>query len=425
MSITADPPIRTAQGQCPFHNTAAMQAVAQQFRPFDLTDPFPFYRLAREEAPIFFSESLGFWVLTRYEDIKAVFQNWEVFSAENAQTPYRPWSDEVRQILKDGGYVGGSGLSARTPPTHTRIRKAVSSVFGIKRFNKLEPLVRDRARETIAAFANQGHCDVVKDLAYELPAYTIFKLLGVPDSEVADVKRWAESRALLVWGDLSPAQQVPHAHNLVKYWKYCEHLVERSHREPGDDLPSDLVRLQAETGEISDQEIAGICWTMLFAGHETTTTLIGNAVRELLLHDSWGSLVENPARIPNAIEEVLRFAPSIVAWRRKVLSDTQIAGQTLSAGSELLLVMGSSNRDPSQFADSERFDIERTNARNHTSFGFGIHFCLGAPLARMQAKVVLEELTQSLPGLRLVPSQTFEFVPNTSFRAPLSLQVQW
>lgn len=425
MNITAEAPTLNETSQCPFHNNSAIQAVADQFQPFDLTDPFPFYRLAREQAPIFHSKELGFWVVTRYEDIKAVFQNWEVFSAENAQTPYRPWSDEVRQILKEGGYIGGSGLSARTPPTHTRIRKAVSSVFGIKRFNKLEPLVRERARQMIAAFKDQGRCDLVKDLAYELPAYTIFKLLGVPDSEVVEVKRWAESRALLVWGDLSHEEQVPHAHNLVKYWKYCEHLVERSHRKPADDLPSDLVRLQAETGEISDQEIAGICWTMLFAGHETTTTLIGNSVRELLLHGAWHKLVSEPARISNAIEEVLRFAPSIVAWRRKALADTEVAGQALPAGSELLLVMGSGNRDQSQFQDSDAFDIERPNARTHTSFGFGIHFCLGAPLARLQVKVVLEELTQALPGLQLVPDQTFEFVPNTSFRAPLALHVQW
>jgi len=423
MSATLDPAQATG---CPFHgNTATMQSVADRFDPFDLTDPFPFYRLAREQAPVFFSPELGFWVVTRYDDIKAVFSNWETFSAENAQTPYRPWSDEVRQIMREGGYIGGSGLSARTPPTHTRIRKSVSSVFGMKRFNALEPMIRARAREMIAAFMPKGQCDLVRDLSHELPAYTIFKLLGVPDHDVADVKRWAESRALLVWGDLTPEQQVPHAHNLVKYWKYCEAQVARCHAEPADDLPSDLVRLQGETGEISDEEIAGICWSMLFAGHETTTTLIGNAVRELLLHGAWPRLVANPALIPGAVEEVLRFAPSIVAWRRKALRDTEVAGQPLPAGSELLLVMGSGNRDDSQFNAPEGFDIERANARTHTSFGYGIHFCLGAPLARLQAKVVLEELTRALPQLALVPDQTFGFVPNTSFRAPLSLHVRW
>lgn len=417
---------RPAGAGCPFHGGApAAQGVAERFQPFDLTDPFPFYRLAREQAPLFFSPQLGYWVVTRYEDIKSVFNDWEAFSAENAQTPYRAWSPEVRQILQDGGYIGGSGLSARTPPTHTRIRKAVSSVFGAKRFAKLEPLIRARAREMIAAFAPRGQADLVRDLAHELPAYTIFKLLGVPDSDVADVKRWAESRALLVWGDLGPAQQVPHAHNLVRYWKYCEAQVAKCHREPGDDLPSELVRLQRESGEISDEEIAGICWSMLFAGHETTTTLIGNAVRELLVHRAWDALVQEPARIPAAVEEVLRFAPSIVAWRRKALVDTEVAGQVLPAGSQLLLVMGSGNRDDSQFADPERFDIARANARSHTSFGYGIHFCLGAPLARMQAKVVLEELALALPGLELAPDQRFSFVPNTSFRAPLALHVRW
>ena len=411
---------------CPFHNTSpAIQDVASQFQPFDLTDPFPFYRLAREQAPIFYSEELGYWVVTRFDDIKSVFDNWQTFSSENAQSPYRPWSTEVKQIMADGGYIGGSGLSARTPPTHTRIRKAVSSVFGLKRFAKLEPVIRERAQQMIAVFADRKQADLIKDLAYELPAYTIFKLLGVPDSDVADIKLWATSRALLTWGDLSPEDQIPHAHNLVSYWQYCEALVSKCHREPGDDLPSDLVRLQGEGTEISDEEIAGICWSTLFAGHETTTTLIGNAVRELLLHGQWQALVEDPAKIPNAIEEVLRFSPSIVAWRRKALQDTEVAGQKLAKGAELLLVMGSGNRDDSKFEQSETFDIARANARTHTSFGYGIHFCLGAPLARLQVKIVLEELTKALPRLELVPDQAFAFVPNTSFRAPLALQVQW
>lgn len=422
-AAAAAPP---AGSGCPFHNTSSvMEAVAKQFQPFDLTNPFPFYRLAREQAPIFFSEELGYWVITRYDDIKSVFDNWEAFSSENAQSPYRPWSADVKQIMRDGGYIGGSGLSARTPPTHTRIRKAVSSVFGMKRFSKLEPVIRARAQQMISAFSNLGQVDLIKDLAHELPAFTIFQLLGVPDSDVADIKLWAASRALLTWGDLSPQEQIPHAHNLVKYWQYCEALVATCHRSPGDNLPSDLVRLQADGAAISDVEIAGICWSTLFAGHETTTTLIGNAVRELLLHGQWSRLVKEPVKIPNAIEEVLRFSPSIVAWRRKALQDTEVSGQLLPKGAELLLVMGSGNRDDSKFESAEVFDIDRGNARIHTSFGYGIHFCLGAPLARLQAKIVLEELTSALPGLELVPDQSFSFVPNTSFRAPLALHVQW
>ena len=410
---------------CPFNSTAQMRDVEQRFRPFDLADPFPLYSLARAQAPMFYSEELGYWVVTRHDDIKAVFQDWQTFSSENAQSPYKPWSAQVKAILKEGGYVGGSGLSARTPPTHTRIRRAVSSVFGIRRFAALEPVIRQRARSMIAGFAHRKQADMVADLAHELPAYTLFKLLGVPDSDVADVKRWAASRALLTWGDLSAEEQVPHAHNLVHYWRYCEALVARSHRAPGDDLPSDLVRLQQQGTDIQDVEIAGICWSMLFAGHETTTTLIANAIRELLLHGQWQALAEDPARIPNAVEEVLRFSPSIVAWRRKALADAEVAGQPIAKGAELLLVMASGNRDERKFDQPEVFDIGREEARNHTSFGYGIHFCLGAPLARLQARVVLEELTQALPGMELVPDQEFEFVPNTSFRAPIALQVHW
>jgi cytochrome P450 len=416
-STAADAP---AAARCPFH------AVSDEFKPFDLTDPFPFYAKVRAQAPVFFSEELGYWVVSRFNDVRAVFDDWQTFSAENAQTPLRPWSDEVRAILKAGGYIGGSGLSARTPPTHTRIRKAVSSVFGPRRFAKLEPMIRARAQQMIAAFKDRGQADLVADLAYELPAYTIFRLVGVPDQDVREVKRWAESRALLVWGDLSPAEQVPHAHNLVQYWNYCEGLVRARHECDSDDLPGDLVRLQKAGTEISDAEIAGICWSLLFAGHETTTTLIGNTLRELLLHrDQWQALITDAGLIPNAVEEVLRYSPSIVAWRRKALRDVQVGGQSIRQGEELLLLLGSANRDEERFDAPEQFDIRRSNARQHTSFGYGIHFCLGAPLARLQVQIVLQELTLTLPGLELVPQQSFRFVPNTSFRAPLALKVQW
>ena len=428
--MSALPPAATG---CPFHAT-----LAEDFRPFDLSDPFPFYARARAEAPIFFNQELGYWVVSRFDDVRAVFEDWETFSAENAQRPLRPWSDEVRRIMQEGGYIGGSGLSGRTPPTHTRIRKAVSSVFGPKRFAKLEPLIRERATRMIAAFQDKAgerrECDFVADLAYELPAFTIFRLLGVPDSDVQDVKQWATSRALLTWGDLDAQAQIPHAHNLVRYWQYCEGLVAARQRQfddggadaMSDDLPGDLVCLQRSGTKISDAEIAGICWSLLFAGHETTTTLLGNTMRELLLHrDQWERLVREPAGIPNAIEEVLRYSPSIVAWRRQATRDTVVAGQPIRAGEQLLLLLGSANRDEGRFAAPEQFDTARGNARQHTSFGYGIHFCLGAPLARLQVQVVMQEMAKALPGVELVPGQRFDFVPNTSFRAPLALKIRW
>ncbi len=405
---------------CPYHKTS------DSFKPFDLTDPFPFYKQAREEEPVFFSEELGYYVVTRFQDIKDVFGNWKTFTSENAQSPFRPIAPKAKALLDEGGLVGLSGLSGRIPPDHTRIRRIVSMGFNVGRFRKLEPKIRDLAVNMIEAFADKGQTNIITDLTHDLPAYVIFMLLGVPNEEVQQVKSWAESRLMLTWGDLNEEEQLGHAQNLVKYWDYCKALVAKRKINPTDDLPGDLVRYQAEGYEITDLEIAAMCYSALFAGHETTTTLLGNGIRELLIHrKSWEAICEKPEMIPNAVEEILRYSPSIVTWRRKSTEEATIGEVTIPSGSNILLVMGSGNRDETQFENGEVFDIERENASQHLSMGSGIHFCLGAPLAKLEAKVVLEELTKRLPTLKLSPNQTYLFAQNSAFRAPIALGVEW
>ncbi|AXE17147.1 cytochrome P450 [Runella rosea] len=405
---------------CPYHK------ISEEFKPFDLTNPFPFYKKSRDEQPVFYSQELGYYVVTRYEDIKAVFSNWKTYTSENAQSPFKPIAPKAKKLMEDQGMIGLSGLSGRIPPDHTRIRRIVSMAFNLSRFKKLEPGIRALAIEMIEKFENEGHAEIVKQLAYDLPALVIFMLLGVPKEDVQQVKSWAESRLLITWGDLTEEEQLVHAQNMVRYWEYCQNLVALRKENPTDDLPGDLVRLQAEGHEISDREIAAICYSQLFAGHETTTSLMGNGIRELLLHpDSWKAICENPSLIPNAIEEILRFSPSIVSWRRKALDDSEIGGVTIPAGSNLLLVMGSANRDEANFENGETFDIQRPNAKEHLSFGYGIHFCLGSPLAKLEFKIVLEELTRKIPHLTIKENQVFQFALNTSFRAPVALEVEW
>jgi cytochrome P450 len=240
----------------------AAKHVGESFDPFDLTDPFPFYRRARKEAPIFYSPKLGSWVFSRYEDIKSIFNDWKTFSSENAQSPFWPLAEETQRILIQGGFEGRSGLSARIPPEHTRLRTIVQGAFGPRRFKAIEPQIRDIIKRAVDAFADKGEADLIRDFAYDVPALVIFCLLGVPPEEAPHVKAWSESRALLTWGNLSPEQQIPHAHNMVRYWEYCCALVARRHKEASDDLPGDLVRMQQDGAEISDQEIANICYRM-------------------------------------------------------------------------------------------------------------------------------------------------------------------
>jgi cytochrome P450 len=410
----------TAARTCPFSNASG------DFRPYDLTDPFPFYAWAREEAPVFFSEELGYYVVSRYADVKATFDDWQTFASDNAQAPVKPMCEEGRRIMKEGGFTAYSGLSARVPPDHTRLRKIVQGCFGPRRFKSIEPQIREIVTRAIDAFAERGHANFFSEFAYDVPALVLFKLVGVPDSDVPKVKSWAVSRALLTWANLSDEEQLPHARNMVEYWNYCRNLVALRHENATDDLPGDLVRLQKEGADISDEEIAGILYSALFAGHETTTTLMANGLRELLLYrKNWEAIVADPAKIPAAIEEILRFSPSIVAWRRRATRDAEIGGVKIPENANILLLIGAANHDETVFEDAESFDIARKNARSHMAFGYGIHACLGQQLAKLEFTIALEELTRRLPGMRLKQGQKFEFVPNLSFRVPAALEVEW
>jgi cytochrome P450 len=408
----------TVAGRCPMRG--------EDFDPFDLSDPFPSYQRLRAETPVFYEETIGYWIVSRYADIKAVFEDFRTFSAENAQAPMRPLCETAKQVLKRADFTAYSGLSARVPPDHTRIRKAVSSAFTPRRYRALAPLVRDTVDAMLDAMLAKPKGDLVADLAYDLPALTMLTLLGVEAEKVAEVKRWAKSRVLLTWGNVSDAEEVAHAENLVAYWNYCLAVVAARHARRMDDLPGDLVALQQEGVEITDHEIASFCYSLLTAGHETTTNLIANGLLALLRHrQAWIALVADKAKIPGAIEEILRYAQSVVAWRRKVKAATSIGGVQIPEGANLLLLLASANRDEQVFVNGEQFDIERENARTHVSFGYGIHFCPGSSLAKMQLQIVIEELTARVPTLRLAPDQTIDYARNTSFRAPDSILVEW
>jgi len=402
-------------------------ALTEAFDPFELVDPFPFYVKARHEAPIFYSEELGYWIITRYEDVKAIFKDLETYSSEITGKPLKPHSPEVAKILKEGGFTVYSGMSGRMPPDHTRMRSFINKAFTPKRISGLEAPIRQRASELIEQFRHGDKADIVRQLTYDLPALVIFILLGVPDEDVPNVKRWAESRTAITWGDLSEADQIMHAHNMVKYWQYCLALIDQRFAEERDDLPSDLVRIyKAGDRSIARDEMASICYTMLFAGHETTSNLLAEGIKTLLSnHASWAAICADPKLIPNTVEELLRYCPSIFTWRRLVRKPTVLNGVELPVGAHLMLVLGSANRDEGTFADGETFDIMRSNAREHLSLGHGVKYCLGGPLARMEGRVVLEELTRRFPTLRLLPDQTFDYLPNTSFRGPRHVWVEW
>jgi cytochrome P450 len=404
---------------CPMHH----------FDPFSsayLADPYPVYARLHADQPIFHDTTLDYWVLSRYADIKAVLRDHESFSSRNATDPFTPVSDETRRIFQQGGYAMQRVLLNADAPTHTRIRRHVHAAFTPRRVAMLEPRIRQLCQALLDRLAAQpAPIDIVAGMIHALPAQVIFLLIGMEHDDVPAIKAGSESRVLFTWGKPDAAQQVALAHEMVDFWQRAAAFVDKRAHEPRDDLTSDLIRLRdGDDAILSMAEITSVVFGLLLAGHETTTGLLGNAIHRLLDEPHrWQQLAQHPDALPGVIEELLRFDTSVIAMRRHATRAVTIAGVTIPAGANMLLLIGAANRDVLQFDNSQAFDPARANNREHLSFGFGAHYCLGAPLARLEARVILQELIQRFPHARLIADQALEYLPNTSFRGPRRLLV--
>src|SRR5690349_4181353 len=274
MQLDSDSKRRGAQ--CPVTGLAA------EFDPFVdpyLSNPYAFWLRARATDPVFYSPDIDYWVITRYEDIKAIFADPKTFSAANAQTPIRPLAAEVLQMLKAGGFGATPVMSNADPPVHTRIRKYTWEAFTPKRIAQLEPDVRRLVTRFIDRFADKRHVDLVREMFYELPVLVLFIFLGMPEQDVERVKTWARNRLMLTWGRLSDEQQMIEARGLLEYWKYTEAFVQGLVANPPDNYVGDLLRASAaDPNELSASEIVNVVYGLLIAGHETTTSMSANAI---------------------------------------------------------------------------------------------------------------------------------------------------
>ena len=393
-----------------------------------LANPYPGLERLNAEQPVFYSEKLGYLVLTRMEHLIEVFKNHEQFSSENVQDPVFPVCTRAAAILAADDFNPVAVMSNRQQPDHARIRKFTREGFSGRRMKLLEPYIRRRCHELIdAMLSTGGPAEFVSAFGHPLPGHTIFRFIGFPESDDERLIRWTSNRLAFTWGNPGEEEQVEIAEKMLRYWRYCREFVASRWNERGDDLTSELLDAHAANpDELEYREVESVIYGLSFAGHEIVSNFLSNLLLCLLPRRAdWDALGRDHALMANAIEEVLRFESPQTSWRRVARVDTRIAGIDIPAGTQVFLSLGAANHEAALFDRPSTFDIYRENARKHISFGVGIHFCLGARLARLEAEIALEALATRMPTLRLVPRQTLDYSPNITFRGPRWLYVDW
>jgi len=354
-------------------------------------DPYPTYRALRERAPVYRNPELGFWALSRHADVVAGFKDHERLCN----------SGGISLEMGDLGTDMSAVLSflGMDPPRHTRMRGLVSRGFTPRRVAELEPRVRALATHYIDRFISAGRCDFVADFAGRLPMDVVSEMLGVPESDRDSLRAWAD---LVLHRDEGVRGVPPEGIQAsMKLLQYFFGLVAARRRAPGADLASALLQVEVDGDRLDEKDIIGFCYLMIIAGNETTTKLLANALYWLERNPAArAEVTANPALIPGWVEETLRYDNSTQLMARTATRDFELHGEKIARGEKVLLLIGSANRDERVFPQPDAFDIQRDTSES-LAFGKGIHFCLGAALARLEARVSLEEVMRRLPDYRI------------------------
>ena len=391
-----------------------------------LANPYPLYRALREASPVFRlpvpePAGAGAWLLLRHADVQSVLRD-PGFSVDRRRADVVRENAERLPLELIGEAGGLRSMLIMDPPDHTRVRGLVSKAFTPRRVAALRPRIEAIVGELLAAVAHSGRMDVIEDLAAPLPAIVIAELHGVPAEDHRQFKQWSSE---LVSG-LAPANPLETLARLRRGLEpllaYLREIIAARRREPRDDLISAMIAAQEECSALSDAELLATSNLLLVAGHETTTNLIGNGLLALLRHpDELARLRAQPGLLRGGIEELLRYDSPVQATVRVATQDAELGGHAIRRGALVVCGIGAANRDPLAFSDPDRLDLTRAGT-GHLSFGFGTHFCLGAPLARLEAEVAFAALLARLPSLRLA-SDGVEFRPNPILRGLRSLPV--
>ena len=366
------------------------------YDPYDFeidTDPYPIWRRLQDEAPLYYNEKYDFYALSRFDDVEAALKDWQRLSSARGS---------VLEIIRNGVEIPPGSILFEDPPSHDLHRGLLAKLFTPRQINALEPKVRDFCAQSLDPLVGTGGFDFIADLGAQMPMKTIGMLLGVPEEDQEAIRDRIDAGLKLEGGEMPEARETTGGgeggFSFGGFEKYIDFRMEN----PSDDLMTELIQaefvdMHGEKRTLAKREIVAFVGLLAGAGNETTTRLIGWAGKVLAENpEQRARLAEDPSLIPQAVEELLRYEAPSPIQARYVTEDMTYHGKTVPEGSILTLLNGAANRDPRRFEDPDRFDIDR-EIDHHLSFGYGIHFCLGAALARLEGRVALEEVLKRWP----------------------------
>jgi cytochrome P450 len=389
-----------------------------------IADPFPILHRLREEDPVHWSEILGAWVLTRYADVKAALADPRL-SADRITPFLEHQARDGRADVRELGRLVSLWAVFTDPPKHTRLRGLMSKAFTPREVERLRPRVQDIVGALIDRVQDRGRMDVIRDFAYPLPVTVIAEMIGVPREDRERLKTWSDELATFIGSAVATPDKYARAgHAMAEMSAYFRRMVAVRRADPRDDIMCGLIGAEDRRDVLSEDELVSTCILLLFAGHETTTNLIGNGVLALLRNpDQARAWREDPSLTESAVEELLRYDGPGQGMVRVAVEDLEVGGKRIKRGDRIFMMINAANRDPRAFRDPDRLDLRRDNNR-HLTFGYGIHFCVGASLARLEAQIAIPALLRRLSDLELLTDR-LEWIDSLVFRGVKSLPVSF
>ena len=383
-------------------------------------NPFPLYEALQEHDPIHWSPAIRSWIITRYDDVRQVALS-PTMSSDRLRPFYEAQRDDRREILSGVMRYLNEWLVFKAPPEHTRLRKMMNGVFSMPMVQSMAAQIRRTVDDLYAQVPRGQPFDFMQEVAVLLPAYVILDMMGVARADFRMIKEWSDDLRLFIGTSRAEEDKYRKARSGADQMSaYFRSLIAQRRAQPGDDVISKMLLAQDERGGLSEDELIAMCMLVLFGGHETTTNLLGSAVVAMLAYPEQQQLLrDRPELIDSAVEEFLRYDGPSNSIARVVAVDHELHGKALRAGDRVFAMINAANRDPRSFERPHELDIQRSPNR-HLTFGQGLHFCLGAPLARLEAKVCLGALVSGFSSMRLGPGEV-HWIDALVMRGPSSL----